>query len=108
MATTGHPAASARCSNRVVTAKLSEVYSWNQTGLPRALLTSSIDRVACVENSCRWLRFFAARADATSPSGWKAPWLLTGASTIGELKLSPNSCIAMSIRLTSTKRRARS
>ncbi len=65
--------------------------------MPRAALASSTDVVATVESTIRWLSALAARATATSPSGWNAFWLPTGLMTIGVGQRLPSSCTDVSI-----------
>ncbi len=50
---------------------------------------------------------FAARATASSPSGWKARMLDTGQRKSGAASDCPKTSVAVSTRLTSTRWRAR-
>ena len=105
---TGLPVASARLIICRVWFQSFRWYSWNQTGSPRAAVTSSMDVVAGVARTKRCFFAFAARATALSPSGWNALWLPHGHSRIGVSHRAPSIRTDMSTLLVSTSRRTRS
>ncbi len=66
------PACSARRTIASVTAKSSVGYSCCHSGAPRASVTASTGKDPPVESIICVPRVFAARATASSPSGWNA------------------------------------
>src|ERR1700676_410712 len=65
---TEHPAASTRRSSFSHGPQAPGAYSWNQTGRPSALLTSSIGTEVDEDRICNVPRCLAAAATANSPS----------------------------------------
>lgn len=104
---TGHPVASTRRSTAASTSQFPVAYSWNETGSPRALTTSSMVVDATLESTNRCWRAAAARATASSPSEWKARWLPTGARRTGVGHSFPKSVTPVSTDSTPTSRRGR-
>ena len=70
-------------------------YSWNQRGLagPFARATASSEREAAPERMSGTPRAPAARAVASSASGWKQVWQPTGAMMSGEGYLVPKRVV---------------
>ncbi len=69
---------------------------------------SSTELFVTMERICRLPIARAAFAAARTPSGWNAAWLPTGANTIGEGCLAPNSSTEVSICSTFVNRLSRS
>jgi hypothetical protein len=61
-----------------------------------------------VDRIWRWSLRRAARATASSASGWNAFWFPAGASTIGQESFVPRISVEVSMSRVSTRRRGRS
>src|SRR5262245_15990871 len=93
---TEQPAAWTRFSSATFASHDGGAYSWYQTGWPRAALTSSTLVDVAVDRTCSVLRALAARATASSPSGWNDFSPPVGQRKIGLAYVVPNSSTRMS------------
>ncbi len=99
---TPNPAALARPRKLSATSLSFGQYSWNQRWpWPLASATSSIVQDAAVDMTIGTPAAAAARATATSPSGWAILSTPTGPSRIGAASRVPSTVLAYEAALTS-------